>query len=694
MRIGLHIKINSIVLPLALLICGFFVIFPNNAGATVLGDFYGAPPDFVPRYTFSKVLPVTWSAAVGDTVNFNVDKSYDWQGRTQLTATLKIVGAHSYFYVEDAYFNSLSAGDQSSFLASLQTLVTEFDNVIYPKEVEFFGTPWEPGIDNDLRITILISRLIDNAGGYFRTDDEYPRSQIASSNEREMMFVNATQVFNFSKVRNFLAHEFQHLISFYQKDKLRNSDDDVWLNEARSEYATTLVGYNNTWSGSYLQSRALSFLSKPTDSLTEWTNQTTDYATVILFAHYIADQYGASILSKSLQRAEGGIASINATLADLNQSDRFSDIVLNWGIANYINSPQTGERYAYKFPTLSASNFKVNAPTNSYSLSGSSNINVGLGTKDWAGSWINISGSGSKTLKLGFTPALSGDIYKNAVVLNRFGAYEVRKLNTAQEQREVLVDGLGSTVANVVFVPISQIKTINFTDNEPSRTYNLSLSLIEPSQSAISVSAVSPKIIYIDGGQTVTVTGVGFKSGLTVKVNGTPVNATFVNSSSFTFVAPKSINGNACLDITNNNGATVQNCTLLKYIFYSDGTLIRALGDTQVWIIKGSWRRHIVNPIIFTFYSHFGFSSVIDVEQAEVDAFKLSAWTRVVITQDSVTWRVYEVNGDATKHWITCADPDNCASTWLARGGNPDGIYTINQQEMNYYTEGAKVFLQ
>ena len=685
-------KILSLLFPL--IVCGFFVIYPPSANATVLGDFYGTPLDFAPKYSFSNVLPVTWGAAVGDTVNFNVDRSYDAAGRTQLTATLKIVGAHSYFYVEDAYFSSLSAGDQSSFLASLQTLANEFDNVIYPKEIEFFGTMWEPGIDNDSHITILVSKLIDTAGGYFRTDDEYPRTQVPSSNEREMVFINATQIFNFTKVRNFLAHEFQHLITFYQKDKLRNADDEVWLNEARSEYAPTILGYNNTWSGSYLQSRALAFLAKPTDSLTEWTNQTADYAAVILFAHYLADQYSPSILSRSLQRVEGGIASINAALVELNQTDTFSDIVLNWQIANYINSTQAGERYGYKNINLNATNFKVTAPTNSYSLTGSASVNVGLGTKDWAGSWINISGGGSKTLKLGFTPANSSDTYKNAVLLNKNNIYEVRKLNTAQEQKEVLVDGLGGAVANVIFVPISQVKTTNFTDNEPSRTYNLSMSLIDPAAAAFSVSSVSPKVIYIDGGQTITVNGSGFKSGLTLKVNGTLVSAVFVNSSTFTFAAPKSIIGNACLDITNSDGAIIQNCTLLKYISYSDGTLIRAVDDTKVWIIKGSWRRHIVNPTVLTFYPHLGFSSVRDVEQAEVDAFKLSAWTRVPLTQDPVTWRVYEINGDATRHWITCADPDNCASTWLARGGNPDGIYTINEQEMNYYTEGARVFLQ
>ncbi|OHA47020.1 MAG: hypothetical protein A3A80_01170 [Candidatus Terrybacteria bacterium RIFCSPLOWO2_01_FULL_44_24] len=674
-----------------LIICGV-VFYADNARATVLGEVYGPPSDLSPIFTPTHVYPVSWAAAVGDTVNFNVDKSFDFLGRAQLQATLKITSAKAYLYVEDAYFSSLSIQAQSDFLAGLQNLANEFDNNIYPKETAFFGLPWEPGIDNDSHITILVSHLAGNFGGYFRTDDEYPRSQVATSNEREMVFINAVNITNAASsnsVRNFLAHEFQHLISFYQKTKLLNSDDDVWLNELRSEYAPTVAGFNDVWSGSYLQSRVGSFLTNPSDSLNEWKNATADYAAINVFAHYLADQYGSSIISKSLQRPERGIVSIDATLADMGLSDKFGDIFLNWEIANYINSPTAGTRYTYKNPNLT---FKLIAPSNIYTVDGSLNFNVVGSIKDWAGRWDRINSS-TKSLKISFSPSVSSYIFKVAsIIVNKNETYEVRNMSLFGSQAEVIVNGMGTTVDHVIFVPASETKTSDFGNNEPTRSFNLSMATVEPAN--FSVNSVSPSVVYAGGGAIISVSGSNFVSGMTVSVNGISVAATLVSSSTINFVMPQVVVGNVCLLFASPGSASIQNCSLLRVVSYAEGSLIRARGDYKVWIVKSGWRRHIVNSEIFSFYPHLGFTDVIDVDQSELDAFKLSAWVRVPLTQDSLTWRVYEVNDDATKHWITCADPNNCAANWLAHGGNPDGIYTINQSEMNYYSEGPKVFLQ
>jgi len=668
-----------------------FIFYAHDAGATVLGTIYGAPPDPQPRVAFTRTMSVVWAATVGDQVVFNVDKSFDAQGRTQLTATLRIVGARAYFYVENDYFSGLSAQAQADALSAIQTVANEFDNNIYPKETAVFGTPWEPGIDNDTRITILVSRLVSNAGGYFRTDDEYPKNLVPTSNEREMVFVNAANITNITSTKNFLAHEFQHLISFYQKVKLRDSDDDVWLNEARSEYATTVAGYNTTWNGSYLQSRALSFLSNPTDSITEWKNSTEDYAGVTMFSHYLADHYGVAVITRSLQRAEQGIASIDAALAELGYSDRFADIVQNWEIASYINSAATGTKYAYKNALLGPSNFKISQVTSTYNFSGTSLV-FGESMKDWAGRWNKIQGT-TASMKLAMTSVSSGAVFRAAaIVANKNGTYEVRSFPLVNNQGELVIGGVGTTVDHVVFVPTAQAKTANFTNSEPTRTYNMAVSFVDAS--ALSISSASPAVVHTSGGASVTLSGSGFVQGMTLTVGGVSTTPVVSSATSLSFTAPAAAgSGATCISATV-SGTSSQNCAVLRYISFTEGSLVRAQGDTKVWIVKGKWRRHIVNPAVFTFYPHLGFSSVQDISQSELAALSMSAWVRVPITVDPLTWRVYEVNGDASKHWITCADPDNCASTWLSRGGNPDGIYTINQSEMNYYTTGVNVFLQ
>jgi hypothetical protein len=133
---------------------------------------------------------------------------------------------------------------------------------------------------------------------------------------------------------------------------------------------------------------------------------------------------------------------------------------------------------------------------------------------------------------------------------------------------------------------------------------------------------------------------------------------------------------------------------LLTPIVVNDGDLIRAEGDFRVWIVQGGWRRHIVDARVFGFYDHLGFSSVKVVSPTALAAYRVSAWVRVPVTANPLTWRVYEVNADASRHWITCANPDFCEGTWRSRGGDPAGIFTINQREMDFYTTGSHVFLQ
>jgi len=162
----------------------------------------------------------------------------------------------------------------------------EFDLVIYPKERTFFGSEWNPGLDNDKRITILVLPLIDSAGGYFNSNDEYSRTVFSNSNQREMIYLNAFYAKK-PDAKSFLAHEFQHLITFYQKTVLYNLEEDIWLNEARSEYAPTLLGYDNIYPGSSLEKRTELFLDSPSDSLTEWNNKIDDYGPVNLFLQYL-----------------------------------------------------------------------------------------------------------------------------------------------------------------------------------------------------------------------------------------------------------------------------------------------------------------------------------------------------------------------------------------------------------------------
>ncbi|MEK7603492.1 MAG: hypothetical protein AAB461_00015 [Patescibacteria group bacterium] len=287
----------------------------------------------------------------GQNVIFSVNKSFDKSGRESMPATLRYMGENSYFYVDDEYWNALNSLERRDFLTSISQLSSEFDVNIYPKETSFWGQEARPGVDGDSRITILLEQLKTGNGGYFSSVNGYAKKTVLESNEREMMVVSAESV-NGQLAKVFLAHEFEHLISFNQKETLRNIYEEVWLNELRAEYSVTLAGYNDIFSDSNLKRRADKFFNSPSDSLTEWPNLSQDYDLVSLFGEYISEEYGNGFLKKSLQSELLGIPSIDAALAFMGNSDRFSNIFSNWLIASYINDDSSEPKFGYARPEL------------------------------------------------------------------------------------------------------------------------------------------------------------------------------------------------------------------------------------------------------------------------------------------------------------------------------------------------------
>ena len=125
------------------------------------------------------------------------------------------MGKDLYFYVDDKYWNAISSPEQSSLISNIAFISNEFSSVIYPKSVSLWGSEPNPGIDNDPKITILLEELVKNNGGYFETANGYSKSLLPDSNEREMLAISAEVMYsNVDLLKSFLAHEFQHLISF------------------------------------------------------------------------------------------------------------------------------------------------------------------------------------------------------------------------------------------------------------------------------------------------------------------------------------------------------------------------------------------------------------------------------------------------------------------------------------------------
>ena len=138
--------------------------------------------------SFFVFAPNASADAIGQTQIFNVNSKYDQLSRTSLSATLRYISEHAYFYVEDRYWDNLNLNQRTILNNNISALAQEFDNNIYPMEIQFWGSEPNPGIDNDSKITIVLEDLVSGNGGYFANSNGYPKEIADDSNEREIIF--------------------------------------------------------------------------------------------------------------------------------------------------------------------------------------------------------------------------------------------------------------------------------------------------------------------------------------------------------------------------------------------------------------------------------------------------------------------------------------------------------------------------
>ncbi len=277
-------------------------------------------------------------------------------------------------------------------------------------------------------------------------------------------------------MKSYLAHEFIHLVTFNQKDRILEKDEDVWLNEMRADLVPTLLGYDANYQGSNLQKRVNAFIQKPDDSLTEWRNVVSDYGAVNLFGQYLIDHYGQKVLTYSLKSDKTGIASLQEALRNLGSSKDFNQIFSDWLVTLVVNDCSLGSSYCYFNQNLK--NLRV-VPKLNYLPGGTeSTLTVTNYTKEWAGNWFKFIGA-EGTLKLNFigdektafnvfylTQDLSGTYHISSLLLN------------GSQSGTIYVSDFGSKTDSLILIPSAKKKTVNFSGSEPYYQFIWSASLI------------------------------------------------------------------------------------------------------------------------------------------------------------------------------------------------------------------------
>lgn len=433
-------------------------------------------------FVFLLVIPLVARADTwGQKMDFFVDPFYDEFTRNKVTATLRKISSKVYFYFEDDFWNSLSFDSQDKIIKATEELSSEFENRIYPTLISNFGSEWLPGIDKDERIAILIHPMGKGIGGYFSSSDEYSKFEFPRSNEREMIYLNSRYISS-SLAKTYLAHEFIHLITFNQKTKIYGVSEETWLNEARTEYASTLLGYDENFEGSNLEIRLKEFLKTPSDSLTEWKNRQSDYGVINLFTQYLVDHYGVKILDDSLKLPEVGIKSINYALTKNGFSENFSKIFVDWTITVLINDCAISEKYCYSNQHLKG--YVITPFINYLPVVGESSLSITNFTKDWMGSWYKIVG-GKGVLKIDFTGEKEINFQVLYVVTDKAGKNKINFLTLDKDEKgTIYVPDFNTENNSVTIIPLTQVKISDFSSSESAHQFSFVVSTVETTPEA------------------------------------------------------------------------------------------------------------------------------------------------------------------------------------------------------------------
>lgn len=395
----------------------------------------------------------------GDRAVFNVDKRYDAAGRNQAAAVLVWSGEKIYFYVDEAWWNKIESWERQRYNAAFSGLDGEFSRHIRPKLTEMFGESSYGNFARDGKLTVLIHPMIKDAGGYINTGDGYSKYQAPGSNEREMIYFNTLFV-DSPLAKVYLAHEYMHLITFNQKERLRHAVEEVWLNEVRAEYSSTILGYDDSFAGSNFEQRVKSFAADANKSLAEWQNVTANYGAAHLWAQYIVDHYGIAIFTDSMKTEKIGIASIEHALAKNGVDASFAQIFRDWLIALAVNDCSLGERYCYKYVPLKG--FVIAPKINYLPASDQVSLSVAHNTPYFAGNWQKIMGARGN-LRLDFESAAAHKFIAPYVLCEASGKCAIGELETAADGNAMMIlENFGEKYVSLTLMPFAAGKTFGF----------------------------------------------------------------------------------------------------------------------------------------------------------------------------------------------------------------------------------------
>lgn len=551
---------------------------------------------------FFLIIPNIVSANT-NTTTFLVNKSYDRSGRSQVEAFLEYTSQNAYFYIEKEFYDSLTTEQKDTVHSQMTETGNNFDKTVYPKIRNIFGEEWTPGIDGDKRITILFTRLDYDIGGYFNPNDEYDKDLVVNeaSNEREMLYINPIYIDD-PRLDSFIAHEFQHMITWNQKTKKEGEVDAVWINEGRSELASSIVEefLGTKFTESNLYARKSSFLLNYWDSLTDWDGRNYDYGTVSIFAQYLKDKFGLDFFKKITANEKTGIESVNYELETTYATD-FKDVFTNWTIANYLNDTGTNTNYGYNNANLSGTIVK---PEKTEIEKNEEGVFIEASIEDWSSRYYEIKierrTEGDFYLDLSFNGMNSGIFGVPYIIKYKNETEQIKKMQLDSKQDSaVRIKSSDNNIEKIIVIPSSQ-KTFKDSNNVDEYSFKISLDIISGSDQTNKISDGS--LIKTLGDEKVYVIENGQKRWI--------ANPETFSSRGYKWEEIVTI---SVEEIENFKEGEKLDTANIKNL---DGKLIKSQAP-EIYIVQNGKKRWVPNIETFNYYA-FNWADVIEMTEKEI----------------------------------------------------------------------------
>lgn len=289
------------------------------------------------------------AAAVGDEREFfiNAIATSTAYPRNKIKAKLTKASGNTLIYLDKA----ISDPDKEN---RAQAILTTFDTKVLQQVRNAFGNEPELGIDGESRISIVLMNLSasNSTAGYFTSADLYPRSTFRESNEGKIFYIK----YGMADTTTFgtLAHEFQHMINYYQKNKISSSvTEEIWLNEALSKYSEEICGYSVQHGDKNTATLIkYSMENNKYQSLTYWQGGDTInyYGQVYLFMHFLAypGRYMSASSNVTKQLVTGnGLALVGEDNVEAVTGEPFKETVAKWALSLFLNNYSASSPEAY-----------------------------------------------------------------------------------------------------------------------------------------------------------------------------------------------------------------------------------------------------------------------------------------------------------------------------------------------------------